>query len=87
MTADGGGLSSAVLRPVEGGRRIAEYMLHMASRATGLTLVERSVNGRPGLVAEIGGVPLTVAAFAVAEGRVTRIWVVRNPEKLRAWAG
>ncbi|MFD9687090.1 hypothetical protein ACFWXO_15195, partial [Kitasatospora sp. NPDC059088] len=32
------------------------------------------------------GVVLTVAAFDVADGRVTGIWVVRNPEKLRPWA-
>ncbi|MEU5754245.1 hypothetical protein [Streptomyces sp. NPDC047829] len=40
----------------------------------------------PGLVAQRAGVALTVAAFDVSDGRVTPIWVVRNPEKLRAWA-
>lgn len=30
---------------------------------------------------------MTVAAFDVADGRVTRIWVVRNPEKLGPWVG
>jgi RNA polymerase sigma-70 factor (ECF subfamily) len=29
---------------------------------------------------------MTVACFEVTDGRVTRIWVVRNPEKLRPWA-
>ena len=29
---------------------------------------------------------MTVAAFDVSDGRVTRIWAVRNPEKLRPWA-
>ncbi|MBP2364255.1 hypothetical protein JOF59_006747 [Streptomyces clavifer] len=28
---------------------------------------------------------MTVASFAVADGRVTRIWAVRNPQKLRLW--
>ncbi|MGV9279960.1 RNA polymerase sigma factor SigJ [Streptomyces sp. NPDC003730] len=86
MTADGGGLAGAALRPVEGGERIAQYMAGIAEKAPGLELLERSVNGAPGLVAERAGVVLTVAAFDLAEGRVARIWVVRNPEKLRWWS-
>ncbi|MEV8451450.1 RNA polymerase sigma factor SigJ [Streptomyces sp. NPDC052095] len=85
LTADGGGLVSAVLRPVEGGERIAQYMVHIADKAPGLKLLERSVNGRPGLVAQHAGVTLTVAAFQLTGDRVSRIWAVRNPEKLRPW--
>ncbi|MFE9703106.1 RNA polymerase sigma factor SigJ [Streptomyces sp. NPDC005930] len=86
MTADGGGRAGAALRPVEGAERIAQYMAGIAEKAPGLELLERSVNGAPGLVAERAGVVLTVAAFDLAEGRVARIWVVRNPEKLRWWS-
>ncbi|MFE0648597.1 RNA polymerase sigma factor SigJ [Streptomyces sp. NPDC059534] len=85
MTADGGGYVGTVLRPVEGAERIAEYLIHIADKAPGLTLLERSVNGRPGLVAQLAGTTVTVAAFDLAEGRVSRIWAVRNPEKLRPW--
>lgn len=85
MTADGGGLVGAVLRPVVGGRNIAQYMIHMAGMAPGLTLLERTVNGLPGLVAQHGGVSVTVAAFEITDGRVSRVWAVRNPEKLRVW--
>ncbi|MEU4097042.1 RNA polymerase sigma factor SigJ [Streptomyces sp. NPDC026673] len=85
MVADGGGLVGAVLRPVEGGERIARYLVHMAGRTPGLTLLERTVNGRPGLVAQHTGATVTVAAFGVTGGRVSRIWAVRNPEKLRPW--
>ncbi|MEV0623999.1 hypothetical protein AB0I81_62540 [Nonomuraea sp. NPDC050404] len=46
----------------------------------------RSVNGVPGLVAERAGEVTAVASFEIADDRVTRIWVVRNPEKLRPWA-
>ncbi|WP_285782844.1 RNA polymerase sigma factor SigJ [Microbispora sp. NBRC 16548] len=86
MTADGGGIAGTVLRPIEGGARIAQYMVAIAGMAPGLELLERSVNGVPGLVAERAGVVVTVASFEVTDGRVTRIWVVRNPEKLRLWA-
>ncbi|MFF6914015.1 RNA polymerase sigma factor SigJ [Streptomyces sp. NPDC012466] len=85
MTADGGGMVGTVLRPVEGGTRIAQYMVAIADKAPGLELVERSVNGVPGLVARRAGVVMTVASFDVSDGRVTRIWAVRNPEKLRPW--
>jgi RNA polymerase sigma-70 factor (ECF subfamily) len=85
MTADGGGLVGTVLRPVEGGARIAQYMVAIADKAPGLELLERSVNGTPGLVARRDGVVATVAAFDVSGGRITRIWVVRNPEKLGPW--
>ncbi|MDA4888040.1 RNA polymerase sigma factor SigJ [Streptomyces sp. MS2A] len=87
MTADGGGKAGAAPHPIEGGTRIARYMAVMAEKSPGLELVERSVNGVPGLVARHAGVVATVAAFEVAEGRVTRIWAVRNPEKLRPWVG
>ncbi|MEU6917131.1 RNA polymerase sigma factor SigJ [Streptomyces olindensis] len=85
MTADGGGMAGAALHPVEGAARIAQYMVAIADKAPGLELLERSVNGAPGLVARRGGVVLTVASFDVVDGRVARIWVVRNPEKLRPW--
>ncbi|SEL47737.1 RNA polymerase sigma-70 factor, ECF subfamily [Rhodococcus maanshanensis] len=85
MVADGGGLVGTVLRPVEGGKHIARYLIHIADKAPGLALLERTVNGRPGLVAQHAGVTMTVAAFDLAGGRITRIWAVRNPEKLRPW--
>ncbi|QIP88080.1 RNA polymerase sigma factor SigJ [Streptomyces sp. Tu 2975] len=85
MTADGGGMVGTVLRPVEGGVRIAQYMIAIADKAPGLELLERSVNGVPGLVARRAGVVMTVASFDVSDGRVTRIWAVRNPQKLGPW--
>ncbi|MFF0428313.1 RNA polymerase sigma factor SigJ [Streptomyces sp. NPDC004520] len=85
MTADGGGLIGAALRPVVGSGLIAQYLVHIADKAPGLTLLERTVNGLPGLVAQNAGVTATVAAFDLADGRITRIWAVRNPEKLRPW--
>ncbi|MFD0372772.1 RNA polymerase sigma factor SigJ [Streptomyces sp. NPDC127114] len=85
LVADGGGLVGAVLRPLEGATRIADYLLFIATKAPALTLLERTVNGTPGLVAQNAGRTVTVAAFDLSDTRVTRIWAVRNPEKLRAW--
>jgi RNA polymerase sigma factor (sigma-70 family) len=82
---DGGGLASAALHPIEGGEQIARYFADLAARATGLTLVERIVNGQPGLVVQQEGVTGAVIAFDIAGDRIRRVWAVRNPEKLRPW--
>jgi len=84
--ADGGGLVSAALRPIEGGEQVARYLAGIAGRAPGnVTFLERTVNGQPGLVAQQDGVTVTVFAFEVAGDRITHIWAVRNPGKLRPW--
>ncbi|MEV8409369.1 RNA polymerase sigma factor SigJ [Streptomyces niveus] len=85
MTADGGGLVSAVLRPIEGGERIARAYVEIGAAAPGLTIREKTVNGRPGLVSQYEGVNVTVFAFDIAGDRIRHIWAVRNPEKLRPW--
>jgi RNA polymerase sigma factor (sigma-70 family) len=84
--ADSGGLALAFLDPIEGGEQIARAWVELASRAPGnMTLLERTVNGQPGLVAQQEGVTATVFAFDVAGDRIKHIWVMRNPEKLRPW--
>jgi RNA polymerase sigma-70 factor (ECF subfamily) len=86
VTADGGGLVSAHLRPIDGAEQIARYLVDLAGRASGnLTFLERTVNGQPGLVAQQDGVTVTVFAFDIPGDRITRIWAVRNPGKLRPW--
>ncbi|GLX54566.1 RNA polymerase sigma24 factor [Streptomyces hygroscopicus subsp. hygroscopicus] len=85
FTADGGGMVPAALHPIEG-EGIARYLTDLAARASGgLMVLERTVNGRPGLVIEHEGVTVAVYAFDVADDRITRIWAVRNPDKLRPW--
>ncbi|WIX99252.1 RNA polymerase sigma factor SigJ [Amycolatopsis mongoliensis] len=85
-TADGGGLAATFLHPIEGGERVARAWIELAGRRPGtMTFLERTVNGRPGLVARQDGVVVTVFAFEVAGDRIRHIWVVRNPEKLRRW--
>ena len=83
--ADGGGLASAVARPTEGGEQIARACVDLASRAPGLKILERTVNGQPGLVTQQDGITVAVLAFDIANDRIKRIWAVLNPEKLRPW--
>jgi RNA polymerase sigma factor (sigma-70 family) len=85
--ADGGGLATSFLDPIEGGEQIARAWVEIANRAAGvMTFTERTVNGQPGLVAQQDGRTVTVFAFDVAGDRIRHIWVVRNPDKLRPWA-
>ncbi|MFD3563206.1 RNA polymerase sigma factor SigJ [Streptomyces sp. NPDC058686] len=85
VVADGGGLAGALRRPITGRERLADACLNVARLAPDQTLLERTVNGRPGLVAQQDGVTVTVFAFRVAGDRITHIWAIRNPEKLRPW--
>ncbi len=83
--ADGGGVVSAALLPVEGSEQIARVLLDVSGLAPDLTILQRTVNGQPGLVGQQDGVTVVVMAFDIAGDRIKHIWAVRNPDKLRAW--
>jgi RNA polymerase sigma-70 factor (ECF subfamily) len=84
--ADGGGLASAEPHPIEGHEQVARYLVDIAAPAlNNLTLLERTVNGQPGLVAQQDGITVMVMAFDITDSKIKRIWAIRNPEKLRPW--
>jgi RNA polymerase sigma factor (sigma-70 family) len=85
VTADGGGLVPAALQPIEGAEQIARYLADLTEAVFNLTMLECTVNGQPGLVAQLDGVTVTVFAFDIVGGKITRIWAIRNPDKLRPW--
>jgi RNA polymerase sigma-70 factor (ECF subfamily) len=84
-TGDGGGLVSAAPRPVEGAEQVARFFAERAAAAPRLALLERTVNGRPGLVGQLDGSTVSVMAFEVSGGRIKHIWAILNPDKLRPW--
>jgi RNA polymerase sigma factor (sigma-70 family) len=84
-TGDGGGLVTAELRPVEGAEQIARFFAGLVDGLANVTLLERTVNGQPGLVAQRDGVTVAVYAFHVADDRIKHIWAVLNPDKIRPW--
>ena len=83
---DGGGRASAALHPVQGAEPVACFFAERASTMPGAVLLERTVNGQPGLVVRLHGRTVAVLAFEVTGDRITHIWAVLNPEKLRPWA-
>ncbi|MCW2752554.1 MAG: polymerase, sigma-24 subunit, subfamily [Aeromicrobium sp.] len=85
-TADGGGLALAFLDPIQGGAQIAELMVYLMERVGSVELLERTVNGQPGLVAIEAGATIAVYSFDIANDQIQRMWIMRNPEKLRQWS-
>ena len=86
ITSDGGGQAIAARRPVKGAGLVSRFLAGIAAHTPDLTVAERTVNGQPGLIAQRGGTTVTVLAFGIEGDRITRIWAIRNPDKLRAWA-
>jgi RNA polymerase sigma-70 factor (ECF subfamily) len=84
--ADGGGKRSAALHPVMGfdavmrvQERLAVHFRHSAS-----TFVRAGfINGLPGFVTLEADGELQTTALDIEDGKVTAIYVVRNPDKLR----
>ncbi|MFI6449973.1 RNA polymerase sigma factor SigJ [Streptosporangium amethystogenes] len=83
--SDGGGVVGAVLHPIEGAEQIVRSLVNLEGRLRDLTFLERTVNGRPGLIAQQHGVTVSVYALDIADDRIKHIWAVRNPDKLRPW--
>ena len=85
VTGDLGTLPAALTGPLHGAEQIARTCLAVTRQAPGLTLLERTVNGQPGLVAQQDGVTAAVYAFGITGDQITRIWAILNPAKLRPW--
>jgi RNA polymerase sigma-70 factor, ECF subfamily len=83
LRSDGGGLVSGVARqPVIGADNVARLLLGVASKHSAFPWTRR-VNGAAGLVFEGADGVVGVMGFTVADGRITEIDFVVNPEKLR----
>jgi RNA polymerase sigma-70 factor (ECF subfamily) len=63
--------------------RVSRFVLNLVRRLPPGVAVEPCwVNGAPGNAAWFRGVPAFIQAFEVEEGRITRISIVSNPDKL-----
>lgn len=82
LVADGGGVVPAIGHPIEGAERVAAVLAGLVRLAPDARYSIVLLNGAPALRVELDGRPDTVASIDVDGGRITRIFVVRNPEKL-----
>jgi len=92
LLTDGGGKARAALRPITGATKVARFLSAIAGRPyMGLDVAEMSlsaaeINGSPGTLVTAGGRPIAALTLAVADGRITAIQLVANPDKLTAIA-
>ncbi|HEY3953288.1 MAG TPA: RNA polymerase sigma-70 factor [Streptosporangiaceae bacterium] len=79
LIADGGGVAAAALAPVHGAGLVAR-VLSRAGRA-GFAAAVVWLNGAPAARIEVAGEPAALS-LVVTGGRVSRVYLVRNPRKL-----
>ncbi|MFE2059890.1 MULTISPECIES: RNA polymerase sigma-70 factor [unclassified Streptomyces] len=80
---DGGGVKHAALRPIVGADKVARLLAGGLSRNTiPVTFDPTMVNGSPALALHLDGELDSILAVHVEDGRITGLYVVRNPEKL-----
>jgi RNA polymerase sigma-70 factor (ECF subfamily) len=83
LVADGGGVVQAVVNPVVGAKKVANLLRPFPRLAPEAEILPMLLNGAVG--ARIVGVDDgydTAISFVVEDGRITRIYAVRNPAKL-----
>jgi len=83
MLSDGGGVKQAMQRPISGAHRVARVLGLGLPRIVGEVSVEPvQINGGPALIIRIDDEIDSVVAARIDDGRITGLYIVRNPEKL-----
>jgi RNA polymerase sigma-70 factor (TIGR02957 family) len=82
MVADGGGLVPAVRRPVEGMERVAALLCRFPQIAPGAEVTTLLLNGAVAARIDPAGEFNTAVTFVFEDGRIARIYAIRNPHKL-----
>jgi hypothetical protein len=85
VVSDGGGRLPAAVRPLHGGDAVAPFVAALLAGQPGTGLTVEAVNGRTGLVVRRAGRAVAVVSLSVVRLEVTAVWIVLNPDKLRAW--
>jgi RNA polymerase sigma-70 factor (TIGR02957 family) len=82
IVADGGGVVPAANRPVSGAKTVARLLSNFSKNAPRAPVGMTVLNGAPALRIDPGGEFDTAISLAVEDGRITRIYAIRNPQKL-----
>lgn len=81
LIADGGGTAAAVTAPVHGAGAVAALLARTGRLPVAFETTTVWLNGAPAGRIDMGGEP-SVVSLAVEDGRITRVYIVRNPRKL-----
>ncbi len=83
LVADGGGIANAVRIPIDGADVVARLLANFKKRGpVGATTGHMWLNGAPAARIDVDGVLDTAISVVVEDGRITRIFAIRNPAKL-----
>ena len=88
LITDGGGKAKAALRPIVGAAKAARFLVAVAGRPymgiepSDMTIETAQINGGLGTLITAGRA-IAVITTVVADGRITSIQLVANPDKLR----
>ncbi|MER6978514.1 hypothetical protein [Streptomyces carpinensis] len=85
LIGDGGGKGHAPLNPIHGADRTARFLLGGLWQQPGVETTLHSVNGGTGLVLRHDDRVCGVVSFTVRHEKITAVWLVLNPDKLRSW--
>jgi RNA polymerase sigma-70 factor (ECF subfamily) len=82
MIADGGGLAPAFRDPVEGSEQVAKLLSGLRRTVADAVAATMWLNGAAAIGIERAGELDTAISLAIENGRITRIYAIRNPLKL-----
>jgi RNA polymerase sigma-70 factor (TIGR02957 family) len=82
LVADGGGEVNAFRRPVVGSDRVATLLSRFSTLAPDAVVGPMWLNGAPAARIDLAGEIDSAISMVVVEGRITRIYAIRNPHKL-----
>lgn len=82
LITDGGGKKQAALRPIHGVEKVLRFLAAVMPDDGTASAAPTLVNGSTGLRLLLGDELDTIATMRVDDGRVTALYLVRNPEKL-----
>lgn len=83
LLSDGGGLKKANPRPIHGPDKVARFLWSVTPRHAEIGVEWGVVNGAPAMFLSLDGELDSVVTVVVDDGRIGKIYFVRNPEKLR----
>jgi RNA polymerase sigma-70 factor (ECF subfamily) len=83
LVGDSGGKAKAPVRTLHTADKVGRFLVGAARTAPALSFRLLEVNGGPAVLALAGDKPDSLFQVDVADGRVSTLYIVRNPDKLR----
>jgi RNA polymerase sigma-70 factor (TIGR02957 family) len=83
VVSDGGGVVAAARRPIEGADRVGAFLATLVTLAGDFEAKPMWLNAGPAARFDLDGGLNTVASLVIEDGRITRIYAMRNPQKLQ----